>query len=420
MVHLRYRFRIYPTVAQQQSLSRGFGCCRVVYNDAIELREEAFKAGKPYPSDSEVCRKVITEAKRKPERSWLSEVSTAALQQAVRDANRAYRDYFASKLRKRKGAALGKPRYKSRRDRRQSMRFARNAKFRITSEGRLRLTGIGEVKVVWSRGLPSEPSSVTVIRDSAGRYFASFVCEVRPEPKPQTQASIGIDLGLASFVTTSDGQKIEPPRLLRRAERALSKAHRSMSRKQPGSANRERARQNLARRHAAVADARRDFLHRLSTTLVNENQVIVVEDLCVQAIANSHLAKSVRDAGWGMFVRALEYKAALYGRELIKLDRYFPSSQTCSVCWAVTGSKPLGVRAWTCPHCNAHQDRDINAAKAILAAGLAERQNGCGAGEDLEAHPRGQALAQPQARPPAGDCEEAAISAALRPRRSMA
>lgn len=414
VVQARYRFRLYPTAAQRESLARGFGCCRVVFNDVIALREQRYRDGLPPLPDSEVSRLVTTVAKRTPERAWLAGTSAVALQSAVRDANTAYRNFFDSLTGKRKGGKVGKPRFRSRRDRRQAMRFTKAARFKITADGRLRLPGIGDVKAVWSRDLPSEPTSVTVVKDAAGRYFASFVCEVEPETKPALHAAVGIDLGLKEFLAGSDGTKVSAPRYLRKAERALKRAQRSLSRKRPGSANRERARAEVARLHAKVADARADFLHKLSSKIIDENQVVVIEDLCVKGLARTRLAKSVHDAGWSMFCAMLEYKAAWYGREVHRVNRWFPSTRTCSNCFHKGEKRPLHVREWTCTNCQTHHDRDVNAAKVILAAGLAERENGCGAVEDLLARLREEASANLQAPPPAGDWAEAAITTAAR------
>lgn len=234
----------------------------MVFNDVIALREQRFRDGLPHLSDSEISRLVTTVAKRTPDRAWLAEVSASVLQSTVRDANTAYRNFFDAKQGRRRGGPVGRPRFRSRRDRRQTMRFTRAARFRITPEGRLRLQGIGEVKVAWSRELPSEPSSVTVIRDAAGRYFASFVCKIEPKAKPELTTQVGLDLGLAPLLTDSDGVKTQAPWFLRNAQRALARAQRRLSRKRPGSANRERARLSLARQHAKVADARADFLHK--------------------------------------------------------------------------------------------------------------------------------------------------------------
>lgn len=376
-MQLRYNFRLYPTPGQRAALARAFGCARVVFNDGLRARREAHAAGLPYLSDGELSKRVITEAKKTPERAWLGEVSAVVLQQALADLNTAYRAFFASITGKRKGPGIAPPRFRSKRDNRQAIRFTRNARFAVTAGGRLRLPKIGDVPVRWSRRLPAEPSSVTVVKDAAGRYFASFVVEAGAEPLPQTAAEVGIDLGLTHFAVLSDGRKIDNPRFLRRAARRLRKAQQALSRKAKGSNNRAKAVARVARAHARVADARRDFAHKLSTQIIRENQAVVVEDLAVKGLARTRLARSVHDAGWGRFTAMLAYKAARYGRTLVKADRWFPSSKLCSACGAVAGSMPLNVRSWACP-CGAVHDRDVNAAKNILAAGRAERLNACG------------------------------------------
>ncbi len=376
-MQLRYNFRLYPTAGQRQALANAFGCARVVFNDALRARREAHAAGLPYISDGELSKQVITEAKKTGERAWLGEVSAVVLQQALADLNTAYRNFFNSITGKRKGAKVAPPRFRSKRDRRQAIRFTKNARFQVTAGGKLRLPKIGDVTVRWSRRLPSEPSSVTVVKDAAGRYFASFVVETSGEPLPETAAEVGIDLGLTHFAVLSDGRKINNPRFLRRAERRLRKAQQALSRKAKGSNNRNKAIVKVARAHARVADARRDFAHKLSTRIIRENQAVMVEDLSVKGLARTRLATSVHDAGWSAFVNMLEYKAARYGRTLVKVDRWFPSSKLCSACGAVAGSMPLNVRSWKCP-CGAVHDRDVNAARNILAAGRAERLNACG------------------------------------------
>ncbi|MFF0769171.1 RNA-guided endonuclease InsQ/TnpB family protein [Nonomuraea wenchangensis] len=376
-MQLRYNVRLYPTAGQRQTLAKAFGCARTVFNDGLRLRREAHEGGLPYIPDAELSKRVITQAKKTPERAWMGEVSAVVLQQALADLNTAYRNFFSSLAGTRNGPKAGPPRYRSRKDRRQAIRFTRNARFQVTAGGKLRLPKIGDVDVRWSRDLPSEPSSVTVIRDAAGRYFASFVVEAGDEPLPETSGEVGIDLGLTHFAVLSDGRKIGNPRFLRRAERRLKKAQRALSRKAKGSNNRKKAVVKVARAHAKVADARRDFTHKLSTQIIRENQTVVVEDLCVKGLARTKLAKSVYDAGWARFTAMLAYKAARHGRLFVRIDRWFPSSKLCSDCGALADSMPLNVRSWTCP-CGAVHDRDVNAAKNILAAGRAERLNACG------------------------------------------
>jgi len=264
------------------------------------------------------------------------------------------------------------PRFRSRKNDRHTIRFTANSRFKVLPNGKLRLPKIGDVPVRWSRPLPSEPSSVTVIMDSAGRYFASFVIEATPAALPATGSTVGIDLGLTHFAVLSDGTKIASPKFLRRAEKKLKRAQRDLSRKQKGSRNRDKARVNVARAHARVADTRRDFHHQLSTALIRENQAVAVEDLAINGLARTRLAKSVHDAGWAAFVDMLEYKARQYGRGFHRIGRFEPTSQTCSACAVKDGPKPLHVRAWQCPGCGVWLDRDINAAVNVArAAGLA-------------------------------------------------
>jgi putative transposase len=304
------------------------------------------------------------------------------LQQSLRDAETAYKNFFASLKGDRKGPKLGAPRFKSRKDARQSIRFTANARWSVTDGRRLSLPRIGTVKVKWSRALPTTPTSVTVIKDGAGRYFASFVIDTDQAADaaktPDSHQRVGIDLGLRHFAILDDGTKIDSPRFLRRAEKKLKKAQRELSRKQKGSKNRQKARVKVARAHAQVADARREFHHQISTKLIRENQAIGVEDLAVSGLARTRLAKSVHDAGWSQFVAMLVYKADRYGRTLIKVGRFVPTSQTCSYCDHVDGPKPLHILEWTCPACGALLDRDINSARNVKkAAGLAV--SACGA-----------------------------------------
>jgi IS605 OrfB family transposase len=364
-------------------MARLFGCVRVVWNDGLSARREAHKAGLPYIANAELSAR-LSASKGTPERAWLREVSAVPLQQSLADLNAAYRNFFDSRCGKRKGPKIGLPRLKSRKDRRQAARFTANATFRVLPDGRLRLPGIGGVEVRWSRRLPSDPSSVTVIKDAAGRYFASFVVETDPDADAARfapgYAETGIDLGLSAFAILSDGTRIIAPKFLRRAEQKVRRAQRAQSRKLLGSRNKEKSRVRLARVHAGVADKRADFQHKVSTRIVRENQAVYVEDLCVAGLARTRLAKSIHDAGWAGFVRMLEYKAARYGRTFAKVGRFEPTSQVCSACGVKDGPKPLSVREWTCAVCGAVHDRDVNAARNVLALGRRESQNACGGG----------------------------------------
>lgn len=348
-----------------------------MFNDGLRRRQEGHENGLPYIRDADLEKQVITAAKRTADRAWLAEVSAVILVQALGDLHVAYRNFFASLSGKRKGPKIAAPRYRSRKDNRQAIRFTRNG-FSLRPNGRLYVAKIGEVAVRWSRSLPSPPSSVTVVMDASGRYFASFVVETSDEPLPACLGEVGIDLGLDKFAVLSDGTVVKNPRILRRAQKKLRKAQKSLSRKARGSANRQKARVKVAKAHAKVADSRRDFAHKLSTTIIRDNQAVFVEDLNVSGMARSRLAKSIYDAGWSAFVDMLEYKAGRYGRTFAKIGRYEPTSQVCSTCGVKDGPKPLNIRAWTCPHCDTTHDRDLNAAYNILAAGRADRLNACG------------------------------------------
>ncbi|HEV7975945.1 transposase [Amycolatopsis sp.] len=377
-MQLRYNYRVYPTPSQQQALAQSFGCARVVFNDGLRLRQQAREAGDKYVSDGDLSKQVITRAKDTPGRAWLSEVSSVVLQQALADLNVAYRNFFASVTGKRKGRKVAPPRFRSRKDNRQAIRFTANARFEVLGNGRLRLPKIGDVEVRWSRDLPAEPSSVTVIRDAAGRYFASFVVQTTDQPLPETDSEAGIDLGLTHFAVLSDGTKIAAPKFLRRAARKLRRLQQDLSRKQRGSQNRKKAVVKVARAHARVADTRRDWQHKLSTAIIRDNQAVYVEDLCVVGLGRTRLAKSVHDAGWASFTGMLEYKAARHGRTFGRVDRFFPSTRMCSGCGRINEKMDLSIRSWVCP-CGSIHDRDHNAAKNVLAAGQADNSNDRGA-----------------------------------------
>lgn len=381
-MQMRYRYRIEPTDAQQRMLARVFGCCRVVFNDALRVRSEAYQAGTKL-SDTEIQRRVITLAKTTVERGWLAEVPSVALVQSVNDSRRAWRNYFDSHAGKRGGRKLGRPRMKSRKDHRQSFRLSRNG-FSVRDSGRLFVAKVGEVTVRWSRDLPSEPSSVTIIREPDGHYYASFVVEVTATPLQPVDREAGMDVGLARLATvaTTDQARshVENPNHIGRKQRKLRRLEREKSRRQKGSANRDKTRRKAAIAHAQVARARRDYHHKQALALVRENQVIYVEDLnIVGMLKNRRLARAISDAGWGQFVRIVGEKADHYGRTVHTVSRWLASSKTCSTCGHRLDELPLQVRQWTCPACRAVHDRDHNAAKVILAAGRAERLNACGA-----------------------------------------
>jgi putative transposase len=378
-----YRYRIEPDEAQRAMLARTFGCDRVVFNDAVRVQEEACRAGQKI-TPTEVQRQVITLAKITDARAWLSEVASVALVQAVQDAHRAYRNFFDSASGKRRGRRVGRPRFKSRKDNRQSVRFTRNG-FSIRPNRRLYLAKVGEIRVRWSRDLPSKPSSVSIVLEPDGHYYASFVVEIVPTPLPRTDREVGVDLGIARLATVADTdwrrRDIPNPRHLAHRLRKLRRLEREKSRRVKGGANRAKSRRKVAVQHGKVARARRDYHHKQSLGLMRENQAVYVEDLNVAGmVRNRSLARAISDAGWGHFVRLLKEKAERYGRTVTTVSRWLPSSKTCSACGHAAVEMPLRVREWRCSTCGAVHDRDHNAAINILAAGRAERLNARGAG----------------------------------------
>ncbi|OZB77362.1 MAG: transposase [Thiomonas sp. 14-64-326] len=365
-----YRFRFYPTPAQEIILAQTFGCARFAYNHMLRLRSDAWLQRQErvgYHATSAA----LTALKKTPEHAWLNDVSSVPVQQALRHLNTAFSNFFAKRAKY--------PTFK-RKDGPQSAEYTTSA-FRWDADRReLRLAKMDEaLDIRWSRTLPkaAKLSTVTVSKDSAGRYFASLLCDDAVAPKPEVAGKVGIDLGLSHFAILSTGEKIASPKTFRKNEARLAKWQRRLKKKKLGSKNRAKVKRQVARVHAHITDARRDFLHKLSTRLISENQVIAVETLSVSNMQRNHcLAKSISDAGWSEFVRQLEYKAQWYGRTLMGIDRWYPSSKTCSVCGHVQGKMPLSVREWTCSECGTHHDRDVNAARNVLAAGLAVSAHG--------------------------------------------
>ncbi|WP_019631225.1 RNA-guided endonuclease InsQ/TnpB family protein [Actinomadura atramentaria] len=365
-----FKYRFYPTDEQAAELSRTFGCVRLVYNKALEERTRAWYGEQRRVSYVQSSA-ALTEWKKTEELAFLAEVSSVPLQQALRHLQTAFGNFFARRAKY--------PRFKSRKKSRLSAEYTRSAfKWR---DGKLTLAKMTEpLDIRWSRPLPggAEPTTATVSRDSAGRWFVSLLCEDGIAPAPATTNAVGIDAGLTSLVTLSTGEKITNPKHERRDRARLTRAQRALSRKEKGSANREKARRKAARTHARITDRRRDFLHKLTTRLVRENQTVVIEDLAVRNMVKNHsLARAISDASWTELRSMLEYKCAWYGRELVVIDRFFPSSKLCGACGTVAAKMPLHVREWTCD-CGAVHDRDVNAARNILAAGLAA--SACGDG----------------------------------------
>ncbi|CAC5343680.1 MULTISPECIES: RNA-guided endonuclease InsQ/TnpB family protein [Planktothrix] len=382
---LRYRYRIYPTDQQKGLISRLFGCCRVVFNDALAYCQDQYRAGSKKPSSGELSKR-LTELKKTEEKIWLGEVSSIPLQQSLRDLEQAYSNFFKSCKVQRKGKKVKPPKFKKRKSK-QSAKFTDNGFKLYPNSDYIYLAKIGDIKVIWSRELPAIPSGVTLVKDSADRYFVSFVVEFNPRQLAKNGQSVGIDLGITDFATLSDGEKIKSPQPLKKQLKRLRRLQQNLSRKQKGSRRREVARKKLAKLHAKISDTRNDFLHKLSTKIIRENQTIVLEDLNVSGmVKNRKLARAISDLGWRSFRTMLEAKSVMYGRDFRVIDRWTPTSQTCSCCGFRGGKKELSVREWTCLNCGESHDRDINAAINILVAGgLSETLNGRGEKVSLSA-----------------------------------
>lgn len=373
----RYRYRIYPTDAQQLLLSKLFGCVRVVWNDALAHCKTEYLDGNKKPSSADLQKLFITQAKKTIEREWLSEVSNIPLQQSINDLEQAYQNFFKSCKKERKGKPVRPPKFKKRRAA-QSARF-RKGGFKVCQTS-VYLAKIGQVEVVWSRALPADPSSVTVLKDAAGRYFVSFVVEIQPSPLPQLDNAVGVDLGIITFATLSTGEKVDAPKPLKKRIGRLRRISKNLSRKTRGSKRYEVARKHKAKLQAKLKDTRTDFLHKLSTKLIRENQAIILEDLNVSGmLKNRKISRIISDLGWRQFRTFLEGKAEKYGREFRVISRWEPTSQTCSCCGFRGGKLDLSIREWVCLNCESTHDRDINAAVNIkVAGGHSETQNGRG------------------------------------------
>ena len=365
MTERAYKFRFYPTSEQENLLRRTIGCVRFVYNKALAARTEAWYQRQERISYSKTS-SLLTDWKKLDELNFLNEVSCVPLQQCLRHLQKAFANFW--------GKQTKYPRFKRKRNG-GSAEFTKSAfKFR---DNKLWLAKCKEpLNMVCSRNLPQEckPSTVTVKLDPSGRWFVSLlVDDYSIETLPPVQNQIGIDVGISSLITTSEGEKISNPKHFNKLHKKLKAAQKELSRKTKGSNNRYKACLKVAKIHAQIKDARTDFLHKLTTNLVRNNGLIAIEDLAVRNMVKNHkFARSISDAAWGEMFRQLEYKCDWYGRQLIKVDRFFPSSKRCSHCGYVIEKMPLNIRNWDCPSCGATDiDRDINASKNILAAGLA-------------------------------------------------
>lgn len=360
---LRYNYRIYPTQPQIDRLAQLFGCTRVVWNDALAL----CKVSGGYIKPSNLQKICITQAKKREDRQWLSDVSNIPLQQSIQDLGVAFKNFFESKSGKRKGQKVRYPKFKKR-SHEQSARF-RKGGFSIKN-GKVYLAKIGNLKVKWSRPLPSEPSSVTVTKNAAGQYHLSFVVEVEPPTVAPKHPSIGIDLGIKTFAVTSQGEFIQSPGY-DRLERKIRRFQRKISRQVKGSSRWHQTRLRIAKLNLKIANIRKDFLHKLSTRIVHENQVIVLEDLNVSGmVKNRRLAKAISRQCWRQFRTMNEAKSSMYSRECVTISRWEPTSQTCSCCGYRWGKLDLSVRLVTCANCQTVHDRDENASVNIEQSGL--------------------------------------------------
>jgi putative transposase len=359
--HKAYRYRFFPTEAQKQQLAQTFGCVRFVYNRMLDARTLAWQQSKK-SLNYHATATMPTQLKKQPETAFLNQVSSVVLQQSLRNLDTAFRNFFEKRadyptFKRAKGV--------------QSARYANNA-FTLKSD-RLTLAKQSEsLEINWSRPLPKDAAiqSLTVTKDTADRYFVSIHLETNVKPLKKVKATVGIDVGLSTLATLSNGERLPNPKFLQSKERRLKICQRRLSRKVKGSNNRSKARLDLVKIHAKVADTRKDYLHKFTTKVIRENQAIFVEGLSVVNMLKNHcLAKAIANAAWGEMFRQLEYKAEWYGKTYHELDRFFPSSKLCSTCGHLLINLPLSVREWDCPNCSTHHDRDDNAAINIKKAG---------------------------------------------------